>query len=84
MVEGFGEASKLAAYATPEVRDLFQEWAGGIEEQVLDFVRGRGAVAPEEIAAHLNISTDSAVFFVARLAHDGRLRIGAVETAPGA
>ncbi len=31
MMEGIGEAQKLAAYATPEMRTLFEEWVKGME-----------------------------------------------------
>jgi len=80
-MEGFGEAQKLTAYATPEVRTLFEDWVRRAEEEVLGFVKEGAATNPEEIAVHLKISTDSAIFLVNKLAREGKLRIAAIEVA---
>ncbi len=83
MMRGFGEASQLAAYATPEVRALFEDWVQEVEETVLDFVNEQETADPQTIAAHLGLSVESATFFISRLAQKGELTIGAV-TAKGA
>lgn len=79
MMAGMKQSSELAAYATPEVRALFEDWAREVEEAVLAFVREQGTTDPQAIAEHLKISAESAIFFVGRLAREGKLKIGTVE-----
>ncbi len=81
MMEGIGEAQKLAAYATPEMRTLFEEWVKGMEASVLEFVKEKGKADPQDIAAYLKISLESAIFLVNKLAREGKLKIGNIEVA---
>ena len=81
MMEGIGEAQKLATYATPEMRTLFEEWVKGMEASALAFVKEKGTANPQDIAAHLKVTLDSAVFLVDKLARQGTLKIGSVEAA---
>ncbi len=78
MMEGFVEAQKLAAYATPEVRGLFEEWVKGMEASVVEFVKEKGTANQEEIATHLKISVASAAFIIGKLVREGRLRVHVV------
>ena len=64
MMEGFVEARKLGTYATPEVRTLFEDWVKGMEQAVLDFVGEAATTDPEEVAQHLKLSKESAIFFL--------------------
>ncbi len=85
MMTGMQQTAQVAAYATPEVRALFEDWVREVEEAVLAFVQEQGATDPQAIAEHLKISADSAIFFVGRLAREGKLHIGAVTPGkPGA
>ena len=68
----------MAAYATPEVRGLFEEWARVVEEEILAFVKEKGSVVPAAISAKLNISAESALFFIGRMARAGKIVIGEV------
>lgn len=68
----------MAAYATPEVRGLFEEWARVVEEEILAFIREKGSVAPDAISAQLNISAASVLFFIARMARAEKIVIGEV------
>ena len=72
------ESSTMAAYATPEVRGLFEEWARVVEEEILAFVKEKGRVAPDAISGKLNISAASALFFIGKLAREGKIVIGEV------
>jgi hypothetical protein len=78
MIEGFVEARKLGTYATPEVRTLFEDWTKEMEQIVLDFVREAATPDPEEIARHLNLSKESALFFISKLAREGKVKVGSV------
>lgn len=60
-------SQELALYGTPEARALFDNWASRMEQAVLACVRQQGLTEPQEIAAHLEISSDSALFFLDRL-----------------
>ncbi|MBL7184102.1 MAG: hypothetical protein ISS50_06595, partial [Anaerolineae bacterium] len=43
------------------------DWASRMEQAVLVCVRQQGLTEPQEIAAHLEISSDSVLFFLDRL-----------------
>ncbi len=79
MMTSVGKSAELAAYATPEVRTLFEEWAHTVEEEVLGVLRSRGPVELAVLAASLKISPESALYFLGKLVRDGKARIGAVE-----
>ncbi len=79
MMSSVGKAADMAAYATPEVRTLFEEWARSVEEEVLGVLRSRGPVDLAALAAPLKISPESALYFLGKLVRDGKARIGAIE-----
>jgi len=79
MMSGMTQTSELAAYATPEVRALFEDWVQEVESAVLAFVQQQATTNPADIAAHLKISESSAIFFISKLAREGKLKIGGVE-----
>ena len=41
MMSSVGKAAEMAAYATPEVRTLFEEWARTVEDEVLAALKAR-------------------------------------------
>lgn len=68
-------SEELGLYGTPEAQALFDDWASRMEQAVLACVREQGLTEPQEIAAHLQISSDSVLFFLDRLTrgeHDPR------------
>ena len=60
-------SEELGLYGTPEARALFDNWAIWMEQAVLACVQEQGLTEPQEIAAHLKISSDSVLFFLDRL-----------------
>lgn len=80
-MKGFVEAQKLGTYATPEVRTLFEDWVKEMEQAVLDFVGEAATTDPEEVAQHFKLSKESAIFFLSKLAREGKVKIGAVSAA---
>jgi Mn-dependent DtxR family transcriptional regulator len=56
------------------VRGLFEGWAQQIEEEILSFIKEKESIHPEEIAAHLKISKESAHYFLSRLAQKGKIQ----------
>jgi len=41
----------------------------------LEFVRAKGEVEPKDIASHLKIKEESVLFFITRLARQGKLKV---------
>jgi len=61
-------SEELGLYGTPEAKVLFDRWVSEMEQAVLEFIQESGTIEPQKIAEHLNISSDSAQFFLNRLA----------------
>ena len=78
MMTSVGKSAELAAYATPEVRTLFEEWARSVQEEVLATLKSRGPLDLTALAGALKISPESALFFLAKLVREGKATIGAV------
>src|SRR5512135_1250575 len=78
MMTSVGKAAEMAAYATPEVRTLFEEWARSVQDEVLATLKSRGPLELEALAAALKISPESALFFLSRLVREVKATIGAV------
>ena len=72
------ETSTMATYATPEVRGLFEEWAKAVEEEILAFLKEKGKANPSDISAKLNISEESALFFIGKMAREGKIVLGEI------
>lgn len=77
MTQAVERASEMAAYATPELRDLFEDWLRQVEEEILAFVSEQGKVDALEIAERLKISEQSAVFLLSKLAREGKIHMSA-------
>ncbi|HBE78771.1 MAG TPA: hypothetical protein DDW65_13495 [Firmicutes bacterium] len=73
MMSSINQSSELATFATPEIRGLFEEWVGQLDNEVLDFVKKTKLTNPDQVAAHLKISKDSAVYLLSRLAQKGKI-----------
>lgn len=58
---------KLGLFGTPGERALFDDGASRMEQAVLACAREHGLTEPQEIAAHLELSLDSVLFFLDRL-----------------
>ncbi|MDP1990238.1 MAG: hypothetical protein Q8K00_04380 [Syntrophales bacterium] len=72
------ETSTMATYATPEVRGLFEEWAKAVEEEILAFLKEKGKANPSDISAKLSISEESALFFIGKMAREGKITLGEI------
>jgi hypothetical protein len=79
MMTSVGKAAEMAAYATPEVRTLFEEWARSVEDEVLGALRARGPLDLAALAAALKISPESALYFLGKLVREGKVTIGAIQ-----
>ena len=79
MFEGVRGDKELADSAAPELKELFEEWVKSMETSVLEFVKGKKRVNPQDIADHLNISLESSIFLINKLTRQGKLKIGSIE-----
>ena len=77
MTQTVAKASEMAAYATPELRGLFEAWLEEVEQEAVNFLSEKGAASAEELAERLGISPESAIFILARLAKSGKIRVSA-------
>jgi hypothetical protein len=77
MMSTMSKTSELATFATPEVRELFEEWAAQIEEEILSFVKESKINNVEKIAEHFKLSRNSVTFFLTRLANKGKINLNA-------
>ncbi len=75
IMAGMEKSNDLAAYATPEVRALFEEWAEQIENEILDFIKANNNPDPDKIAEKFKLSKNSVNFFLTKLAQIGKINI---------
>jgi hypothetical protein len=83
MMTSVGKAAEMAAYATPEVRTLFEEWARSVEDEVLGVLRARGPLDLATLAGALKIGPESALYFLGKLVRDGKATIRAIQATAG-
>ena len=81
MMTSVGKAAEMAAYATPEVRVLFEEWARSVEDEVLAVLKARGPLDLAGLAGALKINPESALYFLGKLVRDGRATISQIQAA---
>ena len=77
MMEGMSEAKVSAAYATPEIRGLFEEWVVQMEDEILSYVEGKDPIDPADVAKHFSLTEQSATSLLGRLAEKGKVKFRA-------
>jgi hypothetical protein len=79
MMTSVAKSAEMAAYATPEVRNLFEEWARSVEEEVLTTLKTRGQMDLKQLAAQLKISPESTLYFLGKLVRQGGATISEIQ-----
>jgi hypothetical protein len=79
MLTSVSKSAEMAAYATPEVRTLFEEWARSVEEEVLTILKAQGQMDLNQLAARLKVNPDSALYFLGNLIRDGKATISGIK-----
>ncbi len=79
MMTSVGKAAEMAAYATPEVRILFEEWARSVEDEMLAVLKARGPLDLAGLAGGMKISPESALHFLGRLVREGKATISGIQ-----
>src|SRR5574341_271334 len=59
MMTSVTKSAEMAAYATPEVRTLFEDWAKSVEDEILTVLKARGQMDLGHVATQLKISQES-------------------------
>jgi hypothetical protein len=77
MMSSISKTSELATFATPEVRQLFDEWAAQIEDEILSYIKESKPNDVEKIAEHFKLSRNSVTYFLTRLANKGKINLKA-------
>ncbi len=78
MLTSVSKSAEMAAYATPEVRTLFEEWGQEVEREMLALLTRRGPFDLAGLAAELKISQASALIFLGKLVQQSKATIGDV------
>ncbi len=84
MIASVGKAAEMAAYATPEVRTLFEEWARSVEDEILTVLRAGSPLSLAQLAARLKVSPESMLSFLGTLVREGKVVISEVRAAEAA
>ena len=77
MMSSMSKTSELATFATPEVRQLFEEWSAQIEEEIMNYIRESKTNETEKIAEHFKLSRNSVTYFLTKLASKGKINLNA-------
>ena len=83
MVTSVAKSAEMAAYATPEVRGLFEEWATKVEEEMLAALKTRGDADLNQLATDLKMSPESVLHFLGKLVREGHVSISGITAAHG-
>ncbi len=76
MTDSVARAAEMATWATPELRALFDDWAGQVKEELLaKLVEQGGEVDLADIAKQLQLSADSVTFLLIGLAREGKVSL---------
>ena len=71
---------ELSSYATPELKNLFNDWLTEIEQLVTAFVNRKNRVDPDEVAREFKLKRDSVIFIISKLAREKRITMQATTT----
>jgi hypothetical protein len=69
------EVGRLAGFASPELRGLFEEWVKALEGEIIEFLKGKGSCLPADLAVQLKLSEESILFLISKLVREGKLKI---------
>lgn len=71
-------AGEEAGGAGPEVGTLFEEWARGVEDEMLAVLTAKGPLDLAALAGALGIGPGSALHFLGTLVREGKAAIGSI------
>ncbi len=71
MLTALHKTTALATFISPELRKLFEDWIGDLENDTLKMLRERGEMDVDALAAALKISEESATYLITHLENKG-------------
>ena len=72
------EIGRLAGFASPELRGLFEEWIKALEAEIIEILKEKGSCPPADLAAQLKLSEESILFLIGKLVKEEKLKITGV------
>lgn len=75
MLFAIHRTSSMAAFATPELQGMFNEWMEGLENEVLAALEQQREVDTSALASQLKISEASTIHLVGQLASKGKVSL---------
>ena len=79
MLASVAKSAEMAAFATPEVRTLFEEWAQSVEAEILGVLKARGPVDLHQLAVQLKVSPESTLYFLGKLVREKKASISGIQ-----
>jgi len=77
VLSAISHSYELATYSTPELRGLFNDWLREIEHEVLEFLKDRDKVDPDEVSQLLRLERESVIFILSKLARERKISMQA-------
>ena len=77
VLSAISHSYELATYSTPELRGLFNDWLREIEHEVLEFLKDRDKVDPDEVSQLLRLKRESVIFILSKLARERKINMQA-------
>ncbi len=74
MLTAIKRTTDMAAFATPELHQLFNEWLETLENEAIRFLKENGEMNVPALAQALNISEESAAYLIAHLIRSGKVQ----------
>lgn len=78
MMTSVSKSAEMAAYATPEVQTLFEEWARSVAEEILTALKAGDQMDLNQLAGQLKISPESTLYFLGKLVREGKATISGI------
>ena len=73
MLTAIKRTTDMAAFATPELHQLFVEWLETLEDQALEHLKKSGEADAVALAKALKLSEESAAYLIARMISSGKV-----------
>lgn len=83
MLTAIKRTTDMAAFATPELHQLFAEWLETLEDEALRHLKEDGDTDTTGLAKALNISEESAAYLIAHMTGSGKVHAQVRASAKG-
>jgi hypothetical protein len=78
MMTPLGKAAEATEYATPELRNVFEEWARSVADEVLAALKRNGPLDLATLADALKFSPESTLSLLYKLVREGKVTVGSI------